>query len=221
MPKAASSLRLQAGTTALAPLVFASGSNLSTPLQGAVEWDGVNAFLTGNTSTGGGRQISRLEQRVYLATGASAIAANTDFFPSLRPAMLAGRLYHFKMHLIFSKNTAGTVTWQLKNSAAVNFTLLSAVLVTFVQGAVLAAVGNTANVHAAAAATATAPATASLANTANCSMVVEGFCIPASNTRLSIAPSAYGAGTITTVAGSNLVITDLGLISTAVHGNVG
>jgi len=213
-------LNLAAGTSALASLELATGVVLDTPLQGAVEWDGVNAFITGDTSTGSGRQINRHEQRVYLATGAAAITAGTDMFPSLRPAMLAGHLYHFKMYLKFTKTTAGTVTFQLRNSAAVNFTYISAIMTIVPQGGVFAIVTNIVQAHAAAAATASFGITGSLTAATHFG-IVDGFCVPASDTRLSITPSAYGAGTITTVVGSNLVITDLGLATTATYGNVG
>jgi hypothetical protein len=134
--------------------------------------------------------------------------------------MLSGRLYHFKMFLIFSKNTAGTVTFQLKNSTAANFTYIGATMTVMVQGAVLAAVTNVTNAYAAGAATATFGVIASLANNANCMAIVEGFCIPGADTRLSITPSAYGAGTISTVISSNYVITDLGT-NTVNYGNFG
>jgi hypothetical protein len=214
-------LNLAAGTTALPSLGLTTGSLLTAAVQGALEWDGNNAFITGNTTTGSGRQIVVSDQRVWLAASASAIAANTDFFPSLRPGILAGHLYHFRYYLTFAKNTAGTVTFQLKNSAAINFTNLDAEMRVYVQGAVLAIITNDSEAHAAGTATATFPATASLANNAAGFAVVEGYVVPVSNTRLSIAPSAYGAGTINTSIGSNMVITDLGAVATASYGNLG
>ena len=42
-------LHLPAGTTTLAPFKFTSGTNLTTPQAGAVEWDGVNVFVTQTT----------------------------------------------------------------------------------------------------------------------------------------------------------------------------
>jgi hypothetical protein len=211
---------LPAGTTTLTPIAFQAGSVLTTPVQHAHEWDGANLFITGDTTNGSGRMIVPAMQKRYLSAAGSAIAAGTDFFPTARPAMLAGKMYHFKYFLTFSKNTAGTVTFQLKNSAAVNFTFISATMQIFVQGAVMAALGNIEQAYAAGAATATFTASQSLANNANCVAVIEGWCVPVSNTRLSITPSAYGAGTISTVAGSNMIITDLGTAATN-YGNFG
>jgi len=208
-----------AGTTTEAPIDFAPGTNLTTPTQGAMEFDGNTLFITGDTTNGSKRQIVPAVQYYYLATGASAIAANTSFFPTARPAMLSGHMYHFKYFLHFTKNTAGTVTFQLKNSAAANFTYINARATIIPSVGVLAAVGNMINVYAAGAATATFTASQSL-TAANHLAIVEGYCVPAANTRLDIAPSAYGAGTITTLVSSNYIITDLGT-STATQGNFG
>lgn len=152
--------------------------------------------------------------RKRLASGASAISAGTDFFPSLRPSIRQARLYRFEYVLHFSKNTAGTVTFQLKNSAAVNFTQLSATLLLFAIGSPNAIVGSPLAARAAAAATAAFPATASLTNGATHMAMVSGWCVPASDTRLSITPSAYGAGTITTLADSLVVVEDHGVYTT-------
>lgn len=48
---------------------------------------------------------------------------------------------------------------------------------------------------------------------------IEGYYVPAANTRLSIVPSAYGAGSISTIAGS-MMIAYLGDPSVN-HGNLG
>lgn len=148
--------------------------------------------------------------RKRLTSGASAISTGTDFFPSLRPAIKSGRLYRFWYLLAFTKDTAGTVTFQLKNSAGVNFTSISATMVLTRAGATIAAVGNVLNANAAGATTATFPATASLTAAAGYIAIVQGIVIPASDTRLSIAPSAYGAGTISTAVGSVQIVEDFG-----------
>jgi hypothetical protein len=147
--------------------------------------------------------------RKRLTSGASAISTGTDFFPSLRPAIKSGRLYRFWYLLAFTKDTAGTVTFQLKNSAGVNFTSISATMVLTRAATALAAVGNVLNANAAGATTATFPATVSL-TAAGYIAIVQGIVIPASDTRLSIAPSAYGAGTISTAVGSVQIVEDFG-----------
>ncbi len=47
-------LNLRAGTTAIAPIRFASGTNLTTPVTGAVEYDGTTFFATPSATTGRG-----------------------------------------------------------------------------------------------------------------------------------------------------------------------
>ncbi len=167
--------------------------------------DGLTPFFLGAE---GKAAVSALRWN-RLASGASAIAAGTDFFPSALPMMKAGRVYLFWYTLLFAKNTAGTVTFQLKNSAAANFTALVADMRVIRLGSVLAALGNVSSVLASAAATATFTATQSL-TAANHVAKIEGYVIPASDMRLSVAPSAYGAGTITTINGSLQAFADLG-----------
>lgn len=215
-------VNLVAGTTSIVPLDFAtSGSLLTAPSRGAVEWTGDNMFVTADTTNGPGRQVNWMVQRKYLSSAASAISTGTDFFPSARPMMKSGQEYAFKMYLMFTKNTAGTVTFQLKNSGGNNFTFIDAEARLYLQttGA-LAAVGDVQHVYAAGAATATLNATKSLTTSTNYVMIVEGRCVPSANTRLSIAPSAYGAGTITTIVGSMMWIADLGP-ATSSYGNLG
>ncbi len=226
LPLADVSLTLSTGSSSLTPLKFVAGPVLTTATQGAVEFDGNTAFITGDATNGSGRMIVPARQKYYLPAAAATIAAGTDFFPSGRPAMLSGHLYHFKFWLHYTKVTAGTVTWQLKNSAAVNFTIMSATAFTVPASAVLAATGNIANVALALtagaptpAATATWPATAILTAAVHTTLI-EGYCVPSANTRLSVTPSAYSAGTLTTVLSSNYVITDLGVAGTN-YGNFG
>ncbi len=50
-------LNLAAGTTTLAPMVLATGTNLTTPIDGAVEFNGTNFYLT----SGGTRKLINLD----------------------------------------------------------------------------------------------------------------------------------------------------------------
>ena len=214
-------IKPRAGSTGEPPILFTTGSNLSSAAQGAVEWDGDSMFTTADTTNGPGRQVNVAIQRVYLASAASAITTGTDFFPSLRPMMKASKLIHFRYQLMFTKNTAGTVTFQLKNSAAANFTFIQATFQLFLQATgALAAVGDIQMGYAAGAATLSFGATKSLTAAANYTAIIEGWCVAASNTRLSVAPSAYGAGTITTIVGSTMWCADYGTYNTN-YGNLG
>jgi hypothetical protein len=61
----AKSLALGAGTTAIAPLVFSSGTNLTTATAGAMEYDGTVFYSTPATST---RNLNTMEQFVMLSS---------------------------------------------------------------------------------------------------------------------------------------------------------
>ncbi len=186
-----------------------------------MEFDGDNLFLTANTTNGPDRQVNYAVQRKYLSSAGSAISTGTDIFPSARPMMKSGHEYHFKFYIMFTKNTAGTVTFQLKNSGGNNFTFIDANMILTTQASgEFARSGDMIHAYAAGAATATFSATKSLSASTNYTIVVEGRCVPSANTRLSIAPSAYGAGTITTIVGSTMWIADLGTYNTN-YGNLG
>jgi len=58
------------GTTTVAPVTFTAGTNLTSPVQGAEEFDGASLYITGNTTTGSGRQIINASQVAQLASSA-------------------------------------------------------------------------------------------------------------------------------------------------------
>lgn len=208
-------LALAAGTTTLAPLDFANGTNLTTPQQGAVEFDGNTAFITGETSTGSGRQINLASQYAQISTN-TAVASNAQWFGSTtRPTLLASRNYHFKYFIPFSKVTAGTVTFQINNSAAANFTILAAEVRLYPVGAsavsmqsALAAVGGS---------TASSTASASIGAASNFFAVIEGTVKPSVNMKLQIL-GIFSAGSATILNGANYIVTDLGVTNI---GNIG
>jgi hypothetical protein len=74
-----SSLTVRAGTTtaATAPIYFQSGTNLTTPVAGAVEYDGLVQYFTPATgataTTNGGRAIVQTSHNYVIHTSASAI----------------------------------------------------------------------------------------------------------------------------------------------------
>ena len=72
---------LAAGTTTVAPLKFTSGTNLTTPLAGAVEYDGLVQYFTPATgataTTNGGRAIVQTSHNYVIHTAATAITNGT------------------------------------------------------------------------------------------------------------------------------------------------
>lgn len=110
-------LRSSDGTSLSEPLRFQSGTNLSTPAAGAVEYDG-NFYATPNTTT----------KRGYLSPnfGYNQSAAGTaigptiaDYFPANSSIELEGSsMYEITAFAYFLKTTAGTVTFTWVASSA-------------------------------------------------------------------------------------------------------
>jgi hypothetical protein len=207
-------INLATGTTTLAPLTFTSGTNLTTPVQGAHEFDGASLYITGNTSTGSGRQIINASQVTQLATSASVASGEQFFTSTVRPELISGHLYKFQYKLIFTKSTAGTVTVSFSNSATSNFTVFDANM-----QLIQINNGTTANynAYAAAATTATFQASFSLLDATTYVANIEGDIIPSANMRLQLLVTD-SAGTVTSLLGSNFVFTDFG---TTNIGNIG
>ena len=142
---------------------------------------------------------------------ANTLSANQSIFTTNRPFLLSGRNYQVSINLIFTKNTSGTITWALNNSAAVNMygnfqlqdTLGSNIGGYVINGATLAA----------------SSATGTYSTTSTYSLNLTGVVQATANTRLQFVMSATSAGTITPQVGSQITVTDLGSSNTV--GNIG
>jgi hypothetical protein len=194
-----------AGTTTTAPIVFSAGTNKTSPAVGSVEFNGNNLFVTGNTGSSG-RQIMLGSQFGQISTNTS-VASNAAWFgATTRPQLISGSNYHFRYFIPFSKVTAGTVTFQINNSASANFTMLAGE-VRLYQGAT--AITMQSGIVAVAAATASSTASASLTAGGTYYAIVEGTVNPSANMRLQV-NGIFSAGTATILNGANFTVTDLG-----------
>jgi hypothetical protein len=113
-------LHIGAGT-ALAnssPLKFTPGTNLTTPETGAVEFDGINAYITNETIAG--RGAIPVEQHFLLtAVGSTIGTSSANYFGTTSNIPLAsGGYYEIDIYCYFLKSTANTVTWTFTNSSA-------------------------------------------------------------------------------------------------------
>lgn len=212
----ANNIILDIGTTTVAPLQFNAGNNLTTPVQGVVEYNGNNAFITADTSGAAGRGIIQASQFGVLATSATVASGGAFFTATVRPQLAQGQYHHFRYYLAWTKVTAGTLTYSFTPSAG-TFTNLRAEARTYVAGAVLAAVTNMASITATASATTTSAASASIANAALGYTIIEGFVVPSTNCRLQLNVTD-SAGTVTSALGSNFLVTNLGAVNI---GNIG
>lgn len=94
-----------------------SGTVLTTPEAGALEYDGVQIYETIDTSSG--RGAIPVEQYFHLTAAGATISTIANYFgTNSNPSLVSGAHYEIDIHLYFLKTTAGTVTWTLTNSAA-------------------------------------------------------------------------------------------------------
>lgn len=94
-----------------------SGVLLTTPEVGALEYDGVQLYATVDASSG--RGVIPAEQTFFLTAVGSNITTIANFFgANSNPVLVANAFYEIDIWMFFLKNTAGTVTWTLTNSAA-------------------------------------------------------------------------------------------------------
>jgi hypothetical protein len=193
-------LHLKAGTTARAPLLIPSGTNLTTAVAGGVEFDGAAQYWTNDTTSG--RAASDNQHIFRLTSNGSAIgAAIADYFGanSSFPTVL-NAVYELNFYLYFLKTTAGTVTFTLTNTATYTN------LVAFWEGAVITGIAATGAMSGAGIVTTTTaaaamPVTGSLSSGANHFYHIYALAEvgTAGNIRLRATESA---GTITPLRGS-------------------
>jgi hypothetical protein len=110
-------LKLAAGTTALSPLNFQTGTNETTPAAGDCEFDGVNFYQTIDTTSS--RGAIPTEQYFHLTADGSTISTIANFFGATSNVnLVASGYYVIEIEMFYLKTTSGTVTWTLTNSAA-------------------------------------------------------------------------------------------------------
>jgi hypothetical protein len=105
-------LTLAAGTASLAPLVMTSGTSLTTPVAGAIEFDGSTFFSTDDVTDGRGFIPSSHFFR--LTSNVGAITTISNFFGATSGMTLdAGIFYEVEAYLYFLKTTSGTATFTM------------------------------------------------------------------------------------------------------------
>ena len=114
-------LHINSGTATAnsAPLKFTSGTNLTTPEAGAVEYDGVNTYITNETTSG--RGSIPVEQYFLLTAAGSAIGTSSAnyFGTTSNISLVSGGYYEIDIYCYFLKTTASTsVTWTFTNTSA-------------------------------------------------------------------------------------------------------
>lgn len=200
---------IAAGTTALAPLDFTAGSLLTTPVSGAMEFDG-NAFYTTDDVTDGRGYLSSIHLRRLTASGAAIGPAIANFFGATSGMALdSSILYEFEAVLYFTKTTAGTTTFTMTFSNAPIFNSAHYVG-TPVGGVGTVGTPQTAALAASTAAAGALPVTGSLTTAVNHQYAIRALFQANATTggtiNLQITSSA---GTVTPLAGSYYKLTRL------------
>jgi len=113
-------LELAAGTTSVAPARLTSGTNLTSPVAGTIEYDGTNFYATPTIGTTEQRGAISVIQQFVLSSAGSAIGPTiANFFGSNSAVQLAATTTYFiEAYCYFLKTTAGTATWAALFSSA-------------------------------------------------------------------------------------------------------
>lgn len=112
------SITMAAGTTTIPPLTFTSGSLLSSPVAGTVEYDGSTWFSTDDVTDGRGF-IPSVHFFRLTSDGTAIGPGIANFFPGTSGVALDTSIfYEIEAYLYFTKTTAGTVTFTMTFSQA-------------------------------------------------------------------------------------------------------
>jgi len=106
-------LTFGAGTATTAPIVMTAGTNLTSPVAGAIEFDG-NAFYSTDDVTGGRGFIPSVHYLRLTADGTAAGPTIANYFGATSGVSLDPNIfYEVEANLFFTKTTAGTLTFTL------------------------------------------------------------------------------------------------------------
>jgi len=201
-------LIIDAGTTGTAPLVLTSGTNLTTPVAGAHEYNGSSFFKTIDTTSG--RGLSAVSQFI-LGGDVSGISTSYPVFPSRTLSLVSGALYEYEAEVYLLKSSSGSLTWSFSFSTSPGY--MHAHYVGHPTTGI-AAVGSatTAGIVNATGTTISLPNTGTLSSSTNNHYKVKAIISVASATTIALNVAA-NLGTVSVLAGSSAKITRLPITS--------
>jgi len=210
---------LPAGGTSLAPLQFTSGTDLTTPVAGAVEFDGANFKHTANTTNG--RMIDDAWQFFRLTGSGTGITTIADFFGATGSgiALVSGGVYEIEWHCYFSQATAGTATWTIVTATTALANLTAEYVGSPIAGIGAVGTPQTAAVNVTSSSSTAMPVTGSEATSATHYFIIHAIATAgagASNTRLRLTMSA---GTATPLINSYFKVRRLPAANTGAFAN--
>lgn len=111
---------ITSGTATVAPLTMASGTVLTTPASGVIEYDGTNFYHTGDTTSGRGIvPATQMFKFTANASGITATATGTNYFGTTSNINLAASgIYEIEYNLVFLTTTANIRNFSWIFSAA-------------------------------------------------------------------------------------------------------
>jgi len=198
-------LELAAGTASVAPARLTSGTNLTSPVAGTIEYDGTNYYVTPTTGTTELRGIIPSTQQFVLSSALTGFGPTINNFFGTNSAiqLAATATYFIEAYCYFLKSTAGTATWAALFSSAptvahatLEYTPVTGFTTSIITGAMVVAEA-TANAVANMAFGATASLTTAVYHVAKIRLFVTTNA--AANLRFNLTQSA---GTATPQAGS-------------------
>ena len=208
-----STLHIGAGRSTAngAPIKINPGIALTTPESNAIEYDGINLFVTQNDTTNGTKrafvdstQFYRLNSDQSAISGSTAATSVSWFGANTGISLLGGYYYEMEYNLFFSKTTNGTCTLHFGSSSSSGYTSLTA---TSVISGSLSVAGS--NVNAGTAQTVSMSPTGSIPSAAAGRIQVKAFVIPSVDCRVTLKASV-SAGTITPKQDSYVKVRCLG-----------
>jgi len=109
-----------AGTTVVPSLTLTSGTNLTTPVAGAMEYDGNQRYFTNTTATGRGYVPSVQYYTMTANNALVTVLTITPFFQTASTAipLAANGIYDIEIVCYFTRSVAGTHLYTLTNSVA-------------------------------------------------------------------------------------------------------
>lgn len=94
-----------------------SGTILTSPEAGAIEYDGNVFYLTGNTTSGREQNVTQAHYLMTADGSVSNTASITDMFPANSSfATATNGIYEFVAEIFFLKTTGGTMVFTLTNT---------------------------------------------------------------------------------------------------------
>ena len=206
-------IALPAGSTSLAPLDFTSGTNLTTPISGAMEYDGTRLMFTPIGTQRGvipGMQIYRLDSGL-----AGANSGTAQSILGVGVTLTAGTVYAFEHQYALAKTagtTSHTVGYSFGGTATINNILWYS---HYTQSGVAGGMPGGTSTHAIATNVGlTGAATSTGITTASIGFIHKGFGTISINAGGTLIPqynlSAAPGGAYTTTAGSYFAIWPIG-----------